>query len=285
MMRFLLLFLKVESLVSYARINGKQLILGCDSNAHHLSWGSTDTNERGVRVLDFISSNGLEFLNVGNEPTFVTSNRAEVLDITLVSPFLRNKIRDWRVSKEPSFSDHLCIEFSVSSLQPEKQEYRNPKRMNKQLFADCIFDGFDGSNVKLLTKLDMDRHANMLSAKIVQSFEQSCPLSTRISNRSCPWFTPRLMELRKLVRKLWNRSKKVCKKGHFNDPAVQVYRETLLSYNLEVKKAKIFSFQKHCEELNGYEEGARLFRLLSKGPTRTIGAIKRTGSDFFTESA
>jgi hypothetical protein len=45
----------------------------------------------------------------GNEPTFVISNRKEVIDLTL-GPNIQGKlIRDWPVSYKPSLSAHKRI--------------------------------------------------------------------------------------------------------------------------------------------------------------------------------
>jgi Endonuclease-reverse transcriptase len=62
-----------------------QIVIGCDANSHHVAWGSTDTNSRGAALLEYIASSNLEILNRGNEPTFVTHNRSEVIDISLSS--------------------------------------------------------------------------------------------------------------------------------------------------------------------------------------------------------
>ena len=60
-----------------------QLLVGCDSNAHYTAWGSTNCNGRGEVLMEFLHSTNLEILNKGNESTFGTSVRQEVIDITL----------------------------------------------------------------------------------------------------------------------------------------------------------------------------------------------------------
>jgi hypothetical protein len=59
-----------------------QLISGCDANAHHIIWGSTDINPQGECLMEYLVSKYLNILNKGNEPTFVISNRKEVIDDT-----------------------------------------------------------------------------------------------------------------------------------------------------------------------------------------------------------
>ena len=76
---------ELEELVEFCQRKGWPLLVGCDANAHHILWGSTGVNPRGEALIDFLYSTSLNLLNRGDEPTFVTSSRREVLDITLCS--------------------------------------------------------------------------------------------------------------------------------------------------------------------------------------------------------
>ena len=99
-------------------------MLGCDTNAHHLAWGSSDTNNRGEKHLQFFSTTNLDFLNIGCKPTFQTSNREEVIDITLVSRNMGNAITGWKVSDKISMSDHNHIVFEIKGRSTESRLYR-----------------------------------------------------------------------------------------------------------------------------------------------------------------
>jgi len=70
-------------LVTGCRANGTRLIVGCDANWHHTSWRSTNINNRGEFLFNFIMANGLDIMIRGNKPTFLTFNRKEVIDIRL----------------------------------------------------------------------------------------------------------------------------------------------------------------------------------------------------------
>jgi len=48
-----------------------------------MQWGSTNTNEKGELLYDYLLHSHLFIRNKGNDPTFITRNRREVLDITL----------------------------------------------------------------------------------------------------------------------------------------------------------------------------------------------------------
>jgi splicing factor 45 len=62
---------ELERLVIGCRAEGMHLIIGCDANAHHSSWGSANINHRGESLFNYIMANGLD-MNRGNRPTFVT---------------------------------------------------------------------------------------------------------------------------------------------------------------------------------------------------------------------
>ncbi|XP_011698269.1 PREDICTED: uncharacterized protein LOC105456145 [Wasmannia auropunctata] len=104
------------------------LVVGCDANAHHTIWGSTNMNERGEKLLEYLITTDLEVLNRGNQPTFCTRVRREVLDLTLCSRRAMSEVTGWRVSNEPSLSDHRLITFRLSDLKVEARKVRNPKR-------------------------------------------------------------------------------------------------------------------------------------------------------------
>lgn len=84
----------VRDIYEFCSENGTPLVLGCDSNSHHSLWNSSDTNERGRELVEFLASTNLEVLNRGTEPTFVIYNSSEVLDVTFAS----NEILDRQTS-------------------------------------------------------------------------------------------------------------------------------------------------------------------------------------------
>jgi hypothetical protein len=54
------------------------LLIGCDSNAHHIVWGNTNCIDRGKALVEFLNSSNLEILNQGNEPTFCSGGRLSI---------------------------------------------------------------------------------------------------------------------------------------------------------------------------------------------------------------
>ena len=111
---------ELMELFGYCTNKGLPMIVGCDANAHHKIWGSTGTNGRGTALLEYLNTTNLEVLNQGSTPTYVTARRQEVLDLTLGSFTLTPWVKQWRVSEEPSLSDHRHILFELN-LTPNTQ--------------------------------------------------------------------------------------------------------------------------------------------------------------------
>ena len=54
-----------KELVRYCESENLYLVLGYNSNAHHISWSRTNCKDRGEALVEFLDSS-----NQGNEPTF-----------------------------------------------------------------------------------------------------------------------------------------------------------------------------------------------------------------------
>jgi hypothetical protein len=105
-----------------------------DANSHHTSRGSRNTNNRGESLFHFSMANGLDIMNKGNRPTFVTSNRQEVINITIATFYAGNFIKDWHVTEEVICSDHSYIRFTVTGTDRLVEFYRNPHRTDCESF-------------------------------------------------------------------------------------------------------------------------------------------------------
>jgi len=128
-----------EEHVQYCENENLYLFVGCDSTAHHSVWGSTNCNSRREALMEFVNYSNLEILNQGNEPIFCTGIRLEMIDITLGSLRLLVSIIGWKVSSEPSLSDHRHILFTLQGSVPVCL-IRNPRDTNWGSFKGDLRD-------------------------------------------------------------------------------------------------------------------------------------------------
>ncbi|XP_044766645.1 uncharacterized protein LOC123322723 [Coccinella septempunctata] len=251
---------EVRKLVAFCRGKNLQLLVACDANSHHTTWGSTDINERGEHLFDFILEEALFVLNRGSVPTFVTKNRAEVLDIKLCSQYLSTKITDWRVSDTPSGSDHRNIQFNIELGGKPIQEYRNPRLTDWDGYKLSLQRNLRSINVNVNNHEDLERLANSMGQAIVSAYhDENCPLRKKSDNRKVSWWNSKLEKLRKEVRKKFNGAKSA---GEW-----EVYRQILTLYNKEVRKAKRESWENFCSSIEDAASGTRLHKILSREPS------------------
>ncbi|GJQ67895.1 hypothetical protein Trydic_g16655 [Trypoxylus dichotomus] len=157
---------EVKTLMSYSEAHKLQFLLGCDANAHHTIWGSTDTNKRGESLISHFVTNGLVTLNRGNKPTFVTVSRAEVIDVTVCTPRFARWVKQWHVSDEPSLSDHRYIRFDIELPQVNKM-YRNPSNCNWDAYRERLIEELERCPRRFKTTVDIE-----LSSEGLQTEEQ-----------------------------------------------------------------------------------------------------------------
>jgi hypothetical protein len=151
---------ELEELVQYCENENLYLVIGCDSKAHHVAWGNTNCNDRGEALVEFLNSLNLEILNQGNEPTFSSGYRLEVIDTTLGSFGFLESITSWEVSLEPSLSDHRHILFTLPGSVPVRL-IRNPRGTNWSSFQEGLRDKLESGpkmNMKNETGLGLAVH-------------------------------------------------------------------------------------------------------------------------------
>ncbi len=83
-------------------------------------------------------------LNRGNEPTFATCNRREVIDITICNSICYELIRDWKVSDEVTLSDHRLICFSIAGTLTNVIAGRNRRKTNWDFYKKDLQDLYEG---------------------------------------------------------------------------------------------------------------------------------------------
>jgi len=117
---------KRKDLTQYCENENLYLVVVCDPNPHHIERGSTNCNNRGEALMEFLNSSYLVILNQGNKSTFCSGGKLEVIDITLGSFGHLESIIGWEVSTEPSLSDFRHILFTLHGYVPVRP-IRNPR--------------------------------------------------------------------------------------------------------------------------------------------------------------
>ncbi|XP_032689122.1 uncharacterized protein LOC116852664 [Odontomachus brunneus] len=198
---------EVKELMKYAEERGLEVLLGCDANSHHVGWGSTGINPRGESLHEFVMDSKLIILNRGTELTFMDCRRREVIDLTLCTRGVADLVRDWRVSNEPSGSDHRQLRFALEHR--EKGNWgRNPRNTNWTSYRKDLGTILKKAPSRFNTKQDLEVASQFVSDAIIEAYEANCPLRQKQVSTKIPWWNNELIKLRVETRRLFNRARK-----------------------------------------------------------------------------
>lgn len=133
--------------------NIENLIMGGDFNCHSLLCGSDKECYRGKKLDKYITKSNMMNLNNG-DPTFVPpyGKKPSVLDITMVSPYLYDKIK-WEVLDENLKSDHLVILMTLEN-QSKHILCKRREKIDIKIFSGIMATKFsdDINDINELTK-------------------------------------------------------------------------------------------------------------------------------------
>ena len=128
----------INKSVAYARNVSKEILIGSDTNSHSHLWMSDLENSRGETFTDFISLNNLFVSNRGNKYTYDCSLGKSIIDVTMSTIGLVEKITDWSVHDEDYFSDHKLITFTLNMEITPRGKSRNLKTANWVYFKQIL---------------------------------------------------------------------------------------------------------------------------------------------------
>jgi len=188
---------EVVQLITYCENNKLPLIIGCDTNSHHIAWGNTCNNPQGQVLAEFLDSTNLEIINVGGESTFVSGNRQSVIDVTLATPPIAYDIVDWRVSGEDSMSDHRYITFTLKRDRKPPSFSRNPRHTNWSVYDQELNQSTGMWIGRVTTPGDIERELTNLNKAVIGSFEKACPRRRISGCKKVPWWNLELTLLKK----------------------------------------------------------------------------------------
>ena len=181
----------MASFCEFLQRSNSKGILGLDSNAHSTLW-APDQNSRGDQIEPFLIENGLEILNIGKKPTFVTSRSKSTIDITLAYN-AKNYTSDWAVLDRYFWSDHRCIQFMLFS-----EEFLLPTvpKTDWNCFRSSL--NIEEKHYKLWSRSVIDLEAETLQGVINSSLAASTTYIPMRSN-SINWWSDSLEKRKRSI--------------------------------------------------------------------------------------
>jgi len=260
---------ELEQLVHYCNTKNLPLIIGADTNAHHLWWGSHDCNQRGYMLSEYLATTDLEIANQGNEPTFCVRNKRTVIDVTLVTRSILQEIHNWHVVSDDTFSDHRKIFFTIKNDKQPPYKRRNVKRTDWDTYQTDLSAKVGMWIGSLNTPADIERELNKLNSAITSSFEHACPERKCSGRTKVPWWNHELRCLRQKANKAFH---KAYKSGTNQD--WDQHRATRRAFKKALRRNKRQEWHNFCTRTESIHESARLYKVLGRSPTVTLGMLR-----------
>lgn len=127
-------------------------------------------------------------LSKGKGPTFVTSNRKEVIDLKIGAYNIGDLVINWHVSNEISLSNHRYILLQAGDLQVSRLIHRDPKRTNWEFYREDLKARLGFVPRVMHTVHDMELAIGMLQQAILRSCHLNWPPRVAVSPRKIPCF-------------------------------------------------------------------------------------------------
>ena len=270
--------------INYSSTSGVPIIIGTDCNAHHDIWGSSNINRRGELLLEYISTTDLDILNIGNQPTFVNRIRSEVLDITLATNKLSNRIKNWNVSQEETLSDHKEINFSINCDTPASTLYRNPRNTDWSIFNKVLKSKLNRLDLlgDMFNTAMLENNVHRLTKALTGAFMCACPGRINTPKRN-HWWNKELEKLKLETRKLYRIAKNSRGTPTEGEKWLSL-RKSRNAYTREIRRAQSNAWINFCESIEGATATSKLHKLLAKDPAKGPGILKTQNGDY-TKSA
>jgi len=260
----------LRKLIRYCKVRKKELIICADTNAHSSLWNSPDTNKRGEAIEDLIFSQNLSIHNIGDHFTFYNRRCATIIDVTLSTGGIADRINRWRVSDSVYGSDHLLIDFHISINSHVAAKTRNLAQGDWNLFRDLL----EPSLPQIPRYWDipsLELAATALTDDILNALNQSHPLKTYRTKILAPkWWSSDLKIQRHKVKRAFSLFRKWRSQEDYDH--LKASRKEL---SKAIKKAKRLDWQQFCSEASDPKKIALINRIVKARESHSLGLLRR----------
>lgn len=268
----------IEDLLAYSQKKKIDIFFASDCNAHSTLWGDKNNDLRGNNIIDCLNKFDLFLANKGSQPTFAVGNRKSVIDISFGSRDIIERIKNWRVDPNESFSDHKFIYFELLTAKTIPSSIRTKKKTNWIKYKEIVKKELDKFEINISNPTEFNDTAEKLSCVLLNAFNKCCKEKIIKTNNNNDWFNNELASERNKLKKLRRHIDKEFKKTKnlaFVHNLYEKYKKMKNEYNNKCHKAKTRSWKKKTSELDNCKETARLIKILENSKTTEIGSLMK----------
>ncbi|GBN07604.1 hypothetical protein AVEN_79178-1, partial [Araneus ventricosus] len=235
-------------------LQGEDFLLGADLNAHSQTWGYSNTDTRGEKVSDFISSINGHLLNTKDAPpTFIQRDSKGWPDLSIASSSVLAVNSDWQVLDNiESYSDHKIISITINKDQHILKYNRFKTIFGGHKKFSTILKSKAHSILKRISDTVHPEDIDDLTVFIQQELNFACRKAYKLKKTpttpTISWWNSNLETKKKEITALKRRAERSngLVKTHFEIKA----KMKLSIFKKEVLQAKRNSFKKNCSQEN-----------------------------------
>ncbi len=262
---------ELVSLINFCALKSLPLLVGLDTNAHSILWGSDESNLRGERLEDWIMSNNLSIQNVGTVPTFAPiydCKRRTIIDVTITNDKAERFITDWKVEiNEPSFSDHRIIMFSLANCQHAAAvKARRYKKADWKKFQGYL----EKTDIQWPESEDVEEAVANLHLNLQEALDLVAPLKVKGDHKPASWWTSSLLGMRATLKNLYH-------KRDSDRKINERYRALKKTLAREIKIARKKYWQDFCSRAESAHDISKLVQVLENPPERRMSLLTKDG--------
>lgn len=260
-------------------LGSRGILIGGDTNAKSVWWGSVGTDARGEEVLGMLGEWGLQLLNDGQTPTFETVRGGKLLtshiDITACSEDIIGLISDWKVDDTMASSDHNAITFVIKKSKDKYTQAKskttrkyNTNKANWTYFNEKLEELIENNNLtnteirNIKEKTKLDEVINKYTEVVTEASNSAIPLIKIKNSMNLPWWSEKLAKMKQGVATRRRRIR--CAAPVRRAKVVREYLESKELYENEAKKAQIDSWKEFCKKQTKETIWNGVYRMIGK---------------------
>jgi len=223
--------------------------------------------------------------NVGTENTFVSAVGQSIIDLTIHSPILRDRIGGWRVNTAATTnSDHRRIEFTLDTRATFARKVRNYEKFDWIKWY-ALLQGAKWATHTTWNPVKLEQAAKKFTTFLTNSLDQACPESP-LTHRAqhVYYWNEELAILRQGVHRAKNSmqdARNIHESPDSSPESFEAYQEKLANYRTlrnefskARKQAKIQADRKRYTDVHKVKDFAKLVNSLRKTKLKNVGLIR-----------
>ena len=285
--------IKMANLVNFTKNKDLPLVMGADSNGHHMLWNSFKANDkRGILLAQLIEKWELTVANQGKSPTFVNSRgHKSIIDITMTNRKGNPLISNWKVDKNPSLSDHKMITFDLDLGNKWESYKRNYQDMDSKAFQIAVAKKLETrpfrAKIGEHKKNNIDSSVKFINKIMIEALDEVCPMVKITHRTKIPWSKELDSLKRKNKKAKSNKIRASSKLKPLPQKEFAAISQELTAAENEYKKAieqkNKNAYQDYCSNLSHPKKLARVPRTKRK-PWEELNVLRKPDGSYTEDS-